>query len=286
MVAQKANYPVSTLCRVLRVSRSAVYQWPHRSPARRLASDIALAVQIGAIHRASRGTYGSPRVQQALRRQSVRVGRKRVARLMAERQLYGRRPPRGTRTTHSEPGARCAPNVLARDFTPAAPDRVWAADITYVWTAAGWLYLAVVLDLYARRVVGWAMADHLQTALALEALTMALRHRRPTALLHHSDRGVQYTSAAYQQLLQTRGIRCSMSRRGNCWDNAVVESFFATLKAELLTRRTWATRAEAQHAIVDYIEGFYNRQRLHSALRYRTPVECEKEFHRTAAPAA
>jgi putative transposase len=176
---------------------------------------------------------------------------------------------------------------LDRQFTPSAPNGVWAADITYVWTAEGWLYLAVVLDLFARRVVGWAMADHLGAELAIDALSMALGRRRPPrTLVHHSDRGIQYASAAYQRVLRAHGIQSSMSRRANCWDNAVVESFFATLKVELIHRCSWATRRQVRAAVIEYMEVFYNAHRLHSSLGYRTPNDCEKEFMLTAAQAA
>jgi len=287
IAVQKASYPVTTLCRVLEMSRSAFYGGLAGKPARRLARDTELAVQVRAIHRASRGTYGSPRVHAALRRNDIRVGHNRVARIMAERALCGRRPKRWFRTTDSAHGRPVAANLLDRRFEPQAPDRVWATDITYIWTSEGWLYLAVVLDLFARRVVGWAIADHLRTELALDALTMALGGRCPPAqLLHHSDRGTQYASAAYQQALRSHEIVCSMSRRGNCWDNAVVESFFATLKAELIEQRSWPTRREARDATAEYIEIFYNSHRLHSSLGYRTPIECEKEFTLSAAKAA
>jgi len=287
ITAQKATYAVTTLCRVLQVSRSAYYGGGRRPPARRRVTDAALSVRIRAIHRASRATYGSPRIHEQLRQEQTRVGRKRVARLMAAQGLWGRRPRRWCRTTDSTHGHPVAANVLDRHFTPAAPNRVWATDITYIWTREGWLYLAVVLDLFARRVVGWALADHLRTELALGALTMALgRRAAPQALLHHSDQGTQYASAAYQRVLQAHGIGCSMSRRGNCWDNAVVESFFATLKTELIDRRAWRNRQEARDAISEYIELFYNAHRLHSSLGYRAPIDYENQFTLSAANAA
>jgi putative transposase len=287
IAVQKAHYPVTTLCRVLGVSRSAVYAARARPPADRRVRDGELSVRIRAIHAASRGTYGSPRVHAALQREAHHVGRKRVARLMAVHGLCGRRPRRWCRTTDSNHTDPIAPNVLARQFTVAAPNQVWGTDITYVWTGEGWLYLAVVLDLFARRVVGWALAERLHTELALAALRMALgRRAAPTALLHHSDRGTQYTSAAYQQVLRAHGVTCSMSRRGNCWDNAVVESFFATLKLELIHRREWPTRGEVRAAVTEHIELFYNAHRLHSAAGYRSPNDREKEFLLTAASAA
>jgi transposase InsO family protein len=287
ILAQKAQYPITTLCRVLQVSRSAVYAGIGRGPARRAVADGALSVRIRALHAASRGTYGSPRIHAALQRATQCVSRKRVARLMRAQGLRGCRPRRWCRTTDSAHTDPIAPNRLARAFAPAAPNRVWATDITYVWTAEGWLYLAVVLDLFARRVIGWALADHMRTELVAAAFTMAIGRRpAPTALVHHSDRGCQYASGAYQGLLRAHGILGSMSRAGNCWDNAVVESFFATLKTELIARRSWPTRAEVRRAIIDYIEVFYNGQRLHSYLDYRTPMEAEQEFMLTAAKAA
>lgn len=287
ITAQKAYYPVTTLCRVLQVSRSAYYGGVGRPPARRWLTDAALRVQIAAIHRASRATYGSPRVHEQLRQQATHVSRKRVARLMVAQGLRGRRPRRWCATTESGHGRPVAANVLARQFSVAAPNRVWATDITYIWTSEGWLYLAVVLDLFARRVVGWAMADHLRTELALAALTMALERRRPPgALLHHSDQGTQYASDAYQRVLRAHGIEASMSRRGNCWDNAVVESFFATLKLELIEPRSWRTRREVRAAVSEYLELFYNARRLHSSLGYCAPNEYERRFHSTAANAA
>jgi transposase InsO family protein len=287
ITAQKASYPITTLCRVLQVSRSAYYAGVGRAPARRRVTDAELSARIRAIHTASRGTYGSPRVHASLRQGNHRVARKRVARLMAAQGLCGRRPKRWCHTTDSTHGRPVAANVLQRRFAARAPNRVWATDITYIWTSEGWLYLAVVLDLFARRVVGWAMADHLGTELALGALTMALGRRcSPSALIHHSDQGTQYASDAYQQQLRAHQIVCSMSRRGNCWDNAVVESFFATLKTELIDRRAWPTRREVRDAITEYVEVFYNAHRLHSSLGYRAPNDCEREFMLTAAKAA
>jgi putative transposase len=287
IAAQKALYPVTTLCSVLEVSRSAFYAGSERAPARRRVLDAELTGQIRKIHTKSRGTYGSPRVHASLRARQQRVGRKRVARLMRAERLYGRRPRRWCCTTDSQHDRPVAPNSLNRDFAPAAPDRVWAGDITYIGTAEGWLYLAVVLDLFSRRVVGWAIADHLRSELAVDALKMAVGRRRPAAgLMYHSDRGTQYASAIYQLLLKAHAVVASMSRRANCWDNAVVESFFATLKSELIARRSWPTRRDAHAAVTEYIECFYNPHRLHSYLGYRTPMEHEKEFMLTAAKAA
>jgi putative transposase len=287
ILVQKATYSVAMLCRVLQVSRSAFYASIGRRPARRVRSDTELVTRIRAIHQASRGTYGSPRVHRSLREENRRVGCKRVARLMRAQGLYGRRPKRWCNTTDSSHAEPVAANILDRQFSPSAPNCVWAADITYVWTAEGWLYLAVVLDLFARRVVGWAMANHLRAELAIDALMMALGRRCPPGtLVHHSDRGTQYASEAYQRVLRTQGIQCSMSRRANCWDNAVAESFFATLKIELIDRCSWATRRQAREAVIEYMEVFYNAHRLHSSLGYRAPNDCEKEFMLTAAQAA
>jgi putative transposase len=284
---EKARFPVTTLCRVLQVSPSGFYAWRERPLAQRYTEDQRLSVQVAAIHARSRYTYGSPRVHAALTKQPYAVGRKRVARLMRQAGLRARRPRRWCRTTDSQHANPVAANVLARQFQPRGPNTVWATDITYVWTWEGWLYLAVVLDLFSRRVVGWALADHMRTELVLDALQMALGRRRPpTALVHHSDRGSQYASEAYRAVLREHGIVCSMSRRGNCWDNAVAESFFATLKIELIHRRSWPLRREATTAITEYIEVFYNRYRLHSFLAYRSPADYEEEAKRTAAQAA
>ncbi len=286
IAAEKATVPVTTLCRVLQVSPSGFYAWRERPLARRCTADQKLAVQIVAIHVASRGTYGSPRVHATLQHQACAVGRKRVARLMRQAGLRARRPKRFCHTTDSQHAHAVAANVLGRRFEPRAANTVWATDITYVWTWEGWLYLAVVLDLFSRRVVGWALADHMRTELVLNALQMAVGRRRPPAeLVHHSDRGSQYASDAYRAVLREHGIVCSMSRRGNCWDNAVVESFFATLKTELIHRRSWPLRRDVAAAVTEYIEVFYNRYRLHSFLAYRSPADYE-EAKRTVAQAA
>lgn len=285
--AEKATYPVVILCRVLRVSPSGFYAWRHRTRSARTQADHRLRHQIVALHTASRGTYGSPRLHRALQHQGLGVSRKRVVRLMRAAGLAAQRPRRFRHTTDSTHPLPVAANVLGRHFAVAAPDRVWAADITYVWTGEGWLYVAVILDVGSRRVVGWALADHLRTELPLNALAMALGRRRPGAqLLHHSDRGSQYASAPYRRLLAQHAIRSSMSRKGDCWDNAVVESFWATLKTELVHRQPWPTRRAVRSAIVEYIESFYNGQRLHSALGYRTPVDYEATFKQCKTPQA
>jgi len=274
--AERAAYPIAVLCRVLRVSRAGYYAWAGRGASARTQADERLAAQIAAAYAKSRNTYGVPRVHAALRAEGVRSSRRRVARLMRAAGLAGRCRRRRARTTVSDPTHTPAPNLVARDFTATGPDRLWLGDITYLPTREGWLYLAVLLDAYSRRVIGWAMADHLRTELALDALTMALRGRRPApGLVHHTDRGCQYTAAAYQQALAARDVICSMSRTGECLDNAMAESFFATLKAELVGTSPWPTRAAARTAVFAWIEIFYNRQRYHSALAYQPPVTFE-----------
>jgi transposase InsO family protein len=273
--AEKAQHPVGRLCRLLSVSVSGFYGWRRRLPSPRNIADLALALRIRAIHERSRGTYGAPRVHAELLAGSERVSRKRVARLMRAEGLVGRCPRRFRRTTVPDPVAT-APDLVQRDFSPAAPDRLWVADITYVRTWEGWLYLAAILDAFSRRVVGWALADHLRTDLASAALRMALAGRRPASgLIHHSDRGCQYTSAAYESVLESRGLLQSLGHPGSCWDNAVAESFFATLKTELVYRQSWPTRQQASMAIFEFIEGFYNNRRLHSTLGYRSPANFE-----------
>jgi transposase InsO family protein len=284
--AEKAKHSVPVLCRALGVSRSGFYAWCKRKPSARALRDAMLGVDVVTIHHASRGTYGSPRILEELRERGERVSRKRVARLMRERGISGEVLKRW-RHPSSPPDDVATPNVLDRGFDVAAPNRVWASDITYVRTWEGWLYLAVVIDLFSRRVVGWSMQGHMRTDLVLGALTMAVGQRLPEpGLLQHSDRGTQYTSDGYQRALREHGIECSMSRRGNCWDNAVVESFFGTLKRELVHRRSWATRAEAAAAIHEYVEVFYNRRRRHSHLRYRSPAEHERIYEETRIQAA
>ena len=280
--AHAAEYPVRTQCRVLEVSRAGYYAWKERTrvAARRPKRDLGLRVQIRAAFRKSRGTYGSPRVHQELRAEGIRVSRKRVERLMREEGLCARKRRRfrgsTTDSAHAQP---IAENVLDRQFAVEAQagiDRVWVGDITYLPTGAGWLYLAVVLDLKSRRVVGYALGDSLETELPKQALRRALWRRRPgVGLVHHSDRGVQYASAEYREVLAAHGIQASMSRRGNCWDNAVAESFFATLEWELIERSRWVTHAQAEREVTEYIERWYNTERRHSALDYLSPAEYE-----------
>jgi putative transposase len=264
------------MCAMLGVSRSGFYAWMQRPPSTRELEDAALVTRIRLVHRESRGTYGSPRVVRALRAVGAPCGKHRVARLMQLEGLRGRAKTRFRFTSTARAEMPAAPNHLGRDFTAAAPNRIWTADITQIRTSEGWLFLAVVLDLFSRRIVGWATAARPEQTLALEALQHAIQSRRPHAgLLHHSDRGGQYASANYQELLDRHGMICSMSRPGNCLDNAVVESFFHTLKTEWLYHYRFRTRAQARLAIFDYVEGFYNRTRLHSALGYHSPEQHE-----------
>lgn len=274
--AEKALYPVRMLCSVLEVSRSGYYAWVDRpAPARRVA-DAQLAVEIVAVHKRSRATYGSPRVHRELRAGGRRVGRKRVERLMRDKGIQARRKRRFRKTTDSNHTLPVAPNLLQRSFTVTAANAVWVTDVTCVWTDEGWLFLAVMLDLFARRVVGWASSDSNDTDLALAALNGALRSRKPRpGLIHHSDRGSPYASADYRRTLEAQGIVASMSRKGDCWDNAVAESFFATLKTELTEERRYATREAATAQIAEYITTFYNRRRRHSYLGYVSPIEFE-----------
>lgn len=279
------HYPLRLMCRVLAVSPSGFHAWHKRQPAARAIADALLQVEIAAIHRASLQRYGSPRVPEELRQgRGIRCGKKRVARLMRRNGLRGKRPRRFRVTTQSQHAHPLAPNVLERQFAIAQPNRVWGADITYIPTGEGWLYLAVVLDLASRRVVGSALEPTLERDLVLAALQQALSQRRPAAgLLHHSDRGSQYACGEYRALLAQRGIAVSMSRKGDCWDNAVVESFFATLKTELVADARWATRSAATADIAHFIESWYNRQRRHSSLGYVSPVKCELKHMRQAA---
>jgi putative transposase len=284
IATEKACYPVALLCRVLKVSRSGYYAWHKRPAATRTVQDQRLALEVAAIHAHSRGRYGSPRVHAELRERGQRIARKRVARLMRAAGLRGRERRRFRCTTDSKHQMAIKGNLLARRFAVAAPNTGWVTDITYLWTLEGWLYLAVILDLFSRRVIGWALSERLERGLALDALAMALKQRQPSSgLLHHSDRGSQYASHEYQQLLARYGILSSMSRSGNCWDNAVAESFFATLKLELAYQTRWGTRAEARSAVFEYIELFYNRQRRHSALGYLCPSEFEQRHHEPVA---
>ena len=276
---EKADHSIALMCRVLGVSRSGYYAWRVRPPSRRERDNAALIKRIHRIHRDSRETYGVPRVHVRLRAEGIRVGNKRVARLMRQEGLQGchRRRKKTPRTTLRDPRAVPAEDLVERDFSPRAFDRLWVADISYVSTWEGFDYLAFVLDAYSRRLVGWAMADHLRSELVIEALNMALWRRDPApGLIHHSDRGSQYTSISFAQRLEEAGILPSMGSVADPYDNALAESFVATLKRELLDRRPWPTREEVRTGIFEFVEVFYNRQRIHSALGYRSPVDYER----------
>jgi putative transposase len=270
------QFSITLLCRVLDVSRSGYYAWRKREPSARKMADQVLLALMRLHHKKSRGAYGSPRIHQAIQKEGIRCGRKRVARLMREASLGARQKRRYQVTTQSNHYLPVVPHLLDQAFTAKRPDTIWLSDITYLATAEGWLYLAVVLDLCARLIVGWSMQPSLARQLPLAALQMALQQRRPEAgWLHHSDRGSQYASADYQQLLADHGARVRMSRRGNCYDSAPVESFFSTLKSECVQNVVFQTREQAKAALFDYIELFYNRQRLHSSLGYLSPTEYE-----------
>lgn len=276
MSAHQAAHPVATMCRVLEVSASGYYAWRKRPLSARARADVALTAEIQAIHRESRGTYGAPRIHAELAAQGVHLGRKRVARLMRSAGLQGVSRRRQFRTTVRDETVRPAPNLVDRHFQAAGPNRLWVADITYVPTWAGFLYLAVVLDAWSRRVIGWAMETHLRTELVLAALDMAVTQRRPTDVIHHSDQGCQYTSVAFGNRCREAGVRPSMGSVGDAYDNALCESFFATLESELLDRHRFRTQAEARLAVFDFIEGWYNPRRRHSALDYLSPIAYEK----------
>ena len=263
----RQEYAISTMCRVLEVSVSGYYAWWKREPSEHARSDAQLAEHVKRAFQANRGVYGSPRVHAELHAQGLPCARKRVARLMREQGLFAKRPRHRTVTTHSEPDAQVAPNLLRRDFSADEPNTKWVADTTYIWTAEGWLFLAVVLDLFSRMVVGWSMATIQDAALVTQALRMAVARRRPQAgLLHHSDRGSTYTSESYQALLQQEGMQASMSRTADCYDNAAIESFFHSFKGECIDGQSFQTRAQARSSTFDYIECFYNRTRRHSTL--------------------
>jgi putative transposase len=265
------------MCRVLKVSRSGFHAWAAREPSPRTVADARLSGRIAEIHTRSLKTYGSPRVHAELRLEDgVRVGRKRVERLMRLAGLSGQLKRRRGKTTIRVQGVRTAPDLVERDFNPTEPNRLWCADITYIRTWEGWLYLASVMDCYSRRIVGWAIADHLRAELVIDALEMAVQRRRPDAgLVHHSDQGSQYTSLVFTRRCRVVGIDVSMGSRGDCFDNAVLESFHATIKKDLIHRRSWPTKAEARTAVFDYIEAFYNRRRRHSRLGMLSPLEFE-----------
>jgi putative transposase len=271
--ANQAHDPVCTMCRMLKVSASGYYAWLKRPRSARALANMVLTAQIEAIHRRSGGSYGYPRVHAQLRAEGVNVGRNRVARLMHE---AGASRRRFITTTQRDRDARPAPDLVNRHFHADAPDRLYVADITYIPTWTGFLYLAIVLDVFSRRIVGWAMETHLRTELVLAAIEMAFAQRRPHAVIHHSDQGSQYTSLTFGNRCKAMGIRPSMGSVGDCFDNAMAESFFASLECELLAKRRFKTQAEAKLAIFEYIEGWYNPHRLHSALDYQSPVNFER----------
>jgi transposase InsO family protein len=272
------------MCRVLHASKSGYFAWRDGRESPRKAADQALTTQIAAIHERQRKVYGSPRIHQALRQQGTRVSRKRVERLMRAAGIRVTPPRRFTTTTDSDHDDPIAENLLLQDFSATAPNQKWVTDITYIPTAEGWLYVAAIIDLFSRRVVGWAMSSTMATSLVLSALDMALGSRSPgKGLVHHSDRGSQYASAVYRQVLHHAGLTASMSRRGNCYDNAVIESFWHSLKVELVHRRSFATRIEAEQAIFEYIEVFYNRVRLHSSIGYVSPAAFEAAHRQEVA---
>lgn len=269
-------YPITTMCRLLGVSASGYHAWQQRPRSSRAQVDAVLLERIQQIHTVSQGTYGAPRIHAELAAEETRVGRKRVARLMRNAGLAGVSRRRSTCTTRRAERVRPAPDLVERDFSADGPDRLWVADITYVPTWAGFLYLAVVLDAFSRRVIGWAMANHLRTELVLDALEMAIGQRRPADVIHHSDQGSQYTSVAFGNRCREAGVRPSMGSVGDAYDNALCESFFATLECELLDRQTFRTKAEARMAVFQFIEGWYNPGRRHSALGYQSPINYER----------
>jgi putative transposase len=272
----RQEYPISTMCRVLEVAVSGFYAWLRRAPSRRSQENTGLGERIMHVYHANRQVYGSPRIHAVLHAEGQPCGKKRVARLMRERGLSARPRKHRTKTTDSNHEQPVAPNLLNREFTATAPNTKWVADITAIWTSEGWLYLAVVLDIFSRMVVGWAMDAHRDEALVEQAARMALAQRRPEpGLLHHSDRGSQYTATDYRELLEQSGIVMSMSGKGDCYDNALMESFFGTLKSECADRQSFASRTQARLVIFEYLEVFYNRQRLHSSLGYLSPVTYE-----------
>jgi len=269
-------FPVAALCRLLGVSPSGYYAWTERPPSAHAQADAELLEQIRTIHARSRGTYGARRIRIELQTQGVRCARKRIARLMRQAGLTGAQRRRYRGTTRQNPNAVAAPDLVQRNFTASGPDQIWVADITYVSTGEGWLYLATVLDAWSRRVVGWAMDETLRTALVVDAFNMAVWNRRPAAeVIHHSDRGAQYTSLAFSRRCREAGVAPSMGSVGDAYDNALAEAFYATLETELLMRHTFATRAAARLALFDFIEGWYNSHRRHSALGYLSPAEFE-----------
>jgi putative transposase len=278
MSTNQAFFPIATMARVLGVSTAGYYAWRDRPPSTHAQADAALLRQVRTVHASSRQIYGAPRIHAQLRADGAKHGRKRIARLMREAGLVGACHRRGgPTTTQRDKEARPAPDLVDRDFTAQARNQLWVADITFVPTSSGFLYLAVVLDAWSRKIVGWSMANHLRTELVLDALEMAVGQRRPHNVIHHSDQGSQYTSLAFGGRCREADVRPSMGSVGDAYDNAMCESFFSTLECELLARRRFTSQAEARIACFSYIEGFYNPVRLHSALGYRSPIAYEQE---------
>jgi len=280
--AHQAIWPVSTQCRVLGVSTSGFYAWLTRPLSKRRQADLKLSERIVALHRASRETYGRPRIQADLRDEQISVSDRRVARLMRERNIQGASRRKGFKTTIRDKDARPAPDLVNREFTATAPDQLWVADITYVPTWAGFLFLAVVLDVFSRRVVGWAMASHMRAELVVDALNMAIHNRKPKNVIHHSDQGSQYTSITFSKRCESTDVRPSMGSVGDCYDNAMCESFNAILECELLVKHRFKTQREASLAVFDFIEGFYNPRRRHTSIGNISPMEFERRMSHAA----
>ena len=277
--AEKARYPVTTLCKVLDVSESGYHAWRKRPPSRRATENARIKTHIKASFKKSRETYGSPRLTDDLRDNDIKVGRHRVARLMREAGIRAKKPPRWKKTTNSKHDLPRAPNIVERrwDELATAPNKLWVSDLTYIWTWQGWVYLVVFLDVFSRKVVGWKVDETMEAHIVTDALSMAMTRRSPPrGLILHSDQGSQYASNLYRTLIEQNGFQRSMSRKGDCWDNAIAESFFASIKGDLLDRRSWATRAQVEAAIGEWIEVFYNGERRHSALGNVSPVDYER----------
>lgn len=282
MRAHHAVWPVITQCRVLDVSTSGYYAWLKREPSKRYQADIVLGDRIEALHRASHENYGRPRIQADLRDENILVSDKRVARLMRERNIQGASRRKAFKTTIRDKDARPAPDLVNRQFTAAGPDQLWVADITYVPTLAGFLFLAIVLDVFSRRVVGWAMATHMRAELVVGALDMAIHNRKPGSVIHHSDQGSQYTSIAFSKRCENAGVQPSMGSVGDCYDNAMCESFNAILECELLVKHRFKTQREAALAVFAFIEGFYNLRRRHTSIGNISPAEFERRMSQAA----
>jgi putative transposase len=284
--AQKARYPVTTLCMVLNVSESGYHAWRKRPPSKRATENARITAHIRASFAKSRETYGSPRLVDDLRESGVKAGRHRVAKLMREAGIRAKKPPRWKKTTNSRHDLPRAPNLVKRQWaeTATAPDKLWVSDLTYIWTWQGWAYLCVFLDVFSRKVVGWKVDETMEAHVVTDAAKMAMTRRSPqSGLIMHSDQGSQYASSTYRDLIDQNGFQRSMSRKGDCWDNAIAESFFATLKGDLIYRQSWATRAQVEVAVGEWIEVFYNGERRHSALGNVSPIDYERLTRATQA---